>query len=398
MAKKRKKKKNNTYIPKYGLGGLFASLFGGRKRKSKQIGKEADEALNLFKDPTTGGLPDYMQQYLAINPSATALEAKEKGIDEFYAGIEPPEVDTDAFEKGQEMRKATEATTIQQAGRLTPEQQQQQLSAIHKKSLEADVAAGEELAKLDNEADKLEYEMDLKKAGAATEYDKAMTEAIAQQEYDASKTMSDIGVQYLEGLAESKAAADTLELQQQEQLWGGIGDVAGSFIGIAKDGMSVDKEVIQQNNNNMEEEMQMQPGEPEVSPGEENHDKNPIDLVQNGEKIGELTGGEFIVPSKAADKISEFLAKGEAENLFALMDGLVSKWKEKAAQDEEKMAQSLEQQGAPQGGPMMPPGGPMMPPGGPMGGPGGGQPMPEELAALTGAMNMAAAGAYLRKQ
>jgi hypothetical protein len=83
---------------------------------------------------------------------------------------------------------------------------------------------------------------------------------------------------------------------------------------------------------------------------------------------------------------------------------LVTKWKKKAAEDEEKMAEVLEPQGAPQGGPMMPPG--MMPPGGPMGGPMGGpaggpmpgQPMPEELAALTGAMNMAAAGAYLKKQ
>lgn len=36
------------------------------------------------------------------------------------------------------------------------------------------------------------------------------------------------------------------------------------------------------------EEMQMQPGEPEVSPGEENHDTNPIDLVQNGEKSESL--------------------------------------------------------------------------------------------------------------
>lgn len=51
--------------------------------------------------------------------------------------------------------------------------------------------------------------------------------------------------------------------------------------------MSVDREIIQQNNNNMEE-MQMQPGEPEVSPGEENHDTNPIDLVQNGEKSESL--------------------------------------------------------------------------------------------------------------
>ena len=80
MAKKRKKKKNNIYIPKYGLGGFFASLFGGRKRKARAIAGEAEEGLTGFK---TEGLPDYMQTYLAVNPSATAIEAKEKGIDEF---------------------------------------------------------------------------------------------------------------------------------------------------------------------------------------------------------------------------------------------------------------------------------------------------------------------------
>ena len=39
-----------------------------------------------------------------------------------------------------------------------------------------------------------------------------------------------------------------------------------------------------------EGEESMPAGEADISPGEEEHDTNPIDLVQNGEKIGELTG------------------------------------------------------------------------------------------------------------
>ena len=140
------------------------------------------------------------------------------------------------------------------------------------------------------------------------------------------------------------------------------------------------------NENNMEE-MQVEPGEPEISPGEENHDTNPIDMVQNGTKIGELTGGEFIVPSKDADKLSEFLKEGDSEGLFMLMDELVTKWKEKADEDDEKLADSLEKEEgisremAEQMGPEQ-----------------NVDELPEELARLTGVMNMAAAGAYLKKQ
>ena len=166
------------------------------------------------------------------------------------------------------------------------------------------------------------------------------------------------------------------------------------MLGVDYDKIDVDMEEVpdeeeKPKKENMEE-MQMQPGEPEVSPGEESHEKNPIDMVQDGMKIGELTGGEFIMPSKDADKVSEFLKEGDSEALFMLMDKLVTKWKDKADEDDEKMAEVLKEeegsrsQGEGERAEEMPQGMP--------------QEMPEELLKLTGAMNMAAAGAYLKKQ
>tara|TARA_R100000664_G_scaffold33545_2_gene50951 strand:- start:2329 stop:3639 length:1311 start_codon:yes stop_codon:yes gene_type:complete len=398
---KPKNKKGEKNVPQYGLGGLFSSLFGGGKRKGQEMAAEADAELGSFASAGWDANTDAVKalNQLSISPSQTAIEAREKGIGHFYDGIEPPEVDTEAFEKGEESRKATQATTTQQVGRMSPEAAQGMLGRLNQQSIEGDIKAEENMSKLQSEADQRKYDQAMKIAGAEAEFDKAMVDTISKQEYEADKHKADLGADYLQGLADSKAAGEQLELESKQNLWGNIGDTIGGFFGLGEDGMFLDEEIIQQNNNNMEE-MQMQPGEPEVSPGEENHDTNPIDLVQNGEKIGELTGGEFIVPSKDADMIAAFLEEGNTQDLFKLLMELVTKWKKKAAEDEEKMAEVLEPQGAPQGGPMMPPG--MMPPGGPMGGPAGGpmpgQPMPEELAALTGAMNMAAAGAYLKKQ
>lgn len=42
-----------------------------------------------------------------------------------------------------------------------------------------------------------------------------------------------------------------------------------------------------------------------VTPGEFSHDSNPIDLVQNGEKIGEATGGEYVLNPKQAASIAK---------------------------------------------------------------------------------------------
>ena len=77
----------------------------------------------------------------------------------------------------------------------------------------------------------------------------------------------------------------------------------------------------------------MEAGEPEISPGEEKHETNPIDLVRDGEKIGEMTGGEVIMPSKDVEAL---LRKGDGESIMKLMATLMLKWSKKAQEYAEK--------------------------------------------------------------
>ena len=48
-----------------------------------------------------------------------------------------------------------------------------------------------------------------------------------------------------------------------------------------------------------------------VTPGEFSHDNNPIDIVQEGTKIGEMTGGEYIFNPQQANKMMNEAGKGE---------------------------------------------------------------------------------------
>ena len=49
-----------------------------------------------------------------------------------------------------------------------------------------------------------------------------------------------------------------------------------------------------------------------VTPGEFSHDKNPIDIVQEGTKIGEMTGGEYIFNPQQANKMMNEAGKGNS--------------------------------------------------------------------------------------
>ena len=51
-----------------------------------------------------------------------------------------------------------------------------------------------------------------------------------------------------------------------------------------------------------------------MTPGEFSHKSNPIDLVQDGQKIGEATGGEFIINKEQAASIAK--QSDFAKNLF----------------------------------------------------------------------------------
>jgi len=66
------------------------------------------------------------------------------------------------------------------------------------------------------------------------------------------------------------------------------------------------------------------------TPGEFSHESNPIDLVRDGEKIGEATGGEYIFNPEQSETMKE-LASKEKSPLAKYVVGLLNKFDKKAA-------------------------------------------------------------------
>ncbi len=66
-----------------------------------------------------------------------------------------------------------------------------------------------------------------------------------------------------------------------------------------------------------------------VTPGEFSHEENPIDMVQDGEKVGEATGGELILPPDDVNDIREALQSEDKDAAFDLMKDLVAKYDDK---------------------------------------------------------------------
>jgi len=57
----------------------------------------------------------------------------------------------------------------------------------------------------------------------------------------------------------------------------------------------------------------MEEGGIQKTPGEFSHDDNPIDIVQEGAKIGEMTGGEYIFNPEQAEEMRELSKDGDTE-------------------------------------------------------------------------------------
>ena len=62
----------------------------------------------------------------------------------------------------------------------------------------------------------------------------------------------------------------------------------------------------------------------EKTPGEFDHEENPIDIVQEGDKIGEMTGGEYIFNPEQAEELLELSKEGNSE-LHEFVRNLLSK-------------------------------------------------------------------------
>jgi hypothetical protein len=62
------------------------------------------------------------------------------------------------------------------------------------------------------------------------------------------------------------------------------------------------------------------------TPGQFSHDKNPIDIVKDGAKIGEMTGGEYVFNPNQMSKIKGHVATGDKEALHRYVKGLIKKF------------------------------------------------------------------------
>ena len=160
-----------------------------------------------------------------------------------------------------------------------------------------------------------------------------LTNLYGQQDFAASQ---DIFGTYTDDLSAASQFEQSLELGLAGLNFPGV--LAAN---VAKDGMKTPEGEA-----TMEEGKEvMEAGEPEISPGEEEHATNPIDLVKDGKKIGEMTGGEVIMPSKDVEVLEALLAKGDAGNIMKMMSALMVKWNKKAQEYTEKEIGGVEAKG-----------------------------------------------------
>lgn len=62
------------------------------------------------------------------------------------------------------------------------------------------------------------------------------------------------------------------------------------------------------------------------TPGKFSHKENPIDIMKDGAKIGEMTGGEYIFNPTQMSNIKKFTTAGDKEKLHAYVKSLIKKF------------------------------------------------------------------------
>ena len=178
---------------------------------------------------------------------------------------------------------------------------------------------------------------------------KTETQLTEQAEKDQMSTIADLtnlfGQQEFAGSQDLFGAytddlASAAQFEQQLQLGlAGLSLPGVLSANLAKEGMKTPE-----GESTMKEGEEIMPaGEPDISPGEEEHATNPIDLVKDGKKIGEMTGGEVIMPSKDVEVLEALLAKGDAKNIMKMMGMLMMKWNKKAQEYAEKEIGGVEE-------------------------------------------------------
>jgi hypothetical protein len=111
-------------------------------------------------------------------------------------------------------------------------------------------------------------------------------------------------LQGLQGLGDTALSAG---LESEKIKAGYYSKTGGTNQGEAKDGATIKK-----------------------TPGEFSHEKNPIDVVQGGTKIAEMTGGEYIFNPEQMAAIKKLVASNEGNKLHSYMKSIIKKFEKKA--------------------------------------------------------------------
>ena len=316
MAKKRKKSKKllkGLRKPGYFLGGLIGGFLskGQAKKDIKTATSEMEEKEALREQEKEG------RQKLGITESAQRLT-------EGLGGTE--------VKRRQEEIEKTKAAAI---------------TAATKGGTRVDPFAAMKAGK-DAEANLEQQQSQAVRTGLTT---------AAQQEQQDKQTMEQRSIadiaqaetQRLEGVEDVKAGQKNLQASR-EQIYGGIdagldlatGQLFGERGAVVKRGL---KERMKQRA--MKKKNEVPAEEPEVTPGEFSHEKNPIDLIKKDEsgdkeKIGEMTGGEAIVPPKNVKQIRHLIREKDGDELVTLMDKLLTKWDKEAEENNKAEEQSAD--------------------------------------------------------
>ena len=148
---------------------------------------------------------------------------------------------------------------------------------------------------------------------------------LAQEQRSVEKQRLTVAGQEIEGIRGQKAAAE-------QNIFGGVEDIASGAGAFADAKQQIELADIAAK----AEEGGKIDDDGGVTPGEFDHNNNPIDMVQDGEKIGEATGGELILPPDDVEEIRSALSDGDKNAAFELMKSLVEKYDSNVIESEEE--------------------------------------------------------------
>tara|TARA_R100001594_G_scaffold5456_3_gene16975 strand:+ start:10624 stop:11916 length:1293 start_codon:yes stop_codon:yes gene_type:complete len=383
MSKKRKKRKKSLFPPKYFIGALISGISGRKKAKEQEAKAEADRLLQEQKYEEEKA----NRQKLTMSPEiakmkeglgGTEIQRRQESAERAKAGAMAAATRggsrTDAFAamragSEQEGLLASQQAQAQRAGLKAGVEERGKLRTITEDRSKTDLARQaqkEDYAREDVMAAQANYEAANQQmygaidAGIGTLASAASDKKLKKNIKKVGKTKSGVPVSEFEykdkedapkgpGRYKGVIAQDLVGTEHEDA----VKKVGKNTLGVnyskldvrlGRIGGSKLKDKIKKNNRKAEKgmmtEQEMEPNKPEVSPGEFSHETNPIDLVQeNGggekEKIGEMTGGEAIVPPKNVKQIRQFIAKKDGKGLVSLMNRLLTKWDKEADENEE---------------------------------------------------------------